>query len=235
MVTDFHSHVLPGIDDGSRALEQSLQMLRMEAEQGIGRVVATPHFYPQYDTPERFLARRAEAERLLREAMAKEPGLPELHIGAEVYYFHGISQSDVISDLTIDGSKYLLIEMPPPPWSEAMYREIRDLAEKRGYAPIIAHVDRYIGPFRTFGIPEKLERLPVLVQANSDFFLERATASMAMRMLRKGQIQLLGSDCHNLESRKPNLGPALRKISQKLGTEVLLAVNACSDAVLEKE
>jgi len=232
MVTDFHSHVLPGVDDGSRSVEESLELLRLEAEQGVGRVVATPHFYPQHDTPERFLARRARAEAQLRQAMETNPDLPELCMGAEVYFFHGISSSDVISKLTIAGTRCLLIEMPPPPWSEAMYRELEELAVKRGYTPIIAHVDRYIGLFRTFGIPEKLERLPVLVQANAEFFLERSTASLALRMLKKEQIHLLGSDCHNLTSRKPDLGPALARIRQKLGTGPLTEINACAESVL---
>ena len=74
MVTDFHSHILPGVDDGSSSLEQSLQMLRMEAEQGIRHVVATPHFYARYDAPETFLEKRSRAEALLREAMEKNPG-----------------------------------------------------------------------------------------------------------------------------------------------------------------
>lgn len=232
IVTDFHSHILPGIDDGSKNLAQSMAMLRLEAEQGVGRVVATPHFYPQYDTPERFINRRSRAEQLLRQAMQEEPDLPELYVGAEVYYFPGISQSDAISSLTISGTRFLLIEMPPPPWTEAMYRELEDLAVKRGYTPIIAHVDRYIGRFRTFGIPEKLEKLPVFVQANADFFLERATASMAMRMLKKEQIHLLGSDCHNVKDRKPNLGPALERIRQKLGIDVLKGINSYAEEVL---
>ena len=59
-VIDFHSHILPGIDDGSKNVEESLQMLRMMAKQGITHVVATPHFYPQHDTPESFLKRRAD-------------------------------------------------------------------------------------------------------------------------------------------------------------------------------
>ena len=68
-LVDFHSHILPGIDDGSKSLEMSIEMLRLEAEQGIGHVVATPHFYPQYDTPERFLERRAAAQNALREEL----------------------------------------------------------------------------------------------------------------------------------------------------------------------
>ena len=55
---DFHSHILPGVDDGSRSVEESLEMLRAVARQGIGTVVATPPFYANHDTPERFLRRR---------------------------------------------------------------------------------------------------------------------------------------------------------------------------------
>ena len=66
MVTDFHSHVLPGIDDGSTDVAESIALLRMEAEQGIRHVVATPHFYPRHDSPERFLNRRARSETELR-------------------------------------------------------------------------------------------------------------------------------------------------------------------------
>ena len=67
-IIDFHSHILPGIDDGSRSVEESIALLQKEAEQGISHVVATPHFYPQLDTPERFLKRRAEAEAALRDS-----------------------------------------------------------------------------------------------------------------------------------------------------------------------
>ena len=231
-MTDFHTHILPGIDDGSRSVEQSVQMLRMEAAQGIRRVVATPHFYPQLDTPERFLQRRAQARQQLCAAMARERGLPQLSVGAEIHYFHGISQSGAVKALTIDGTRCLLIEMPPPPWSEAMYRELEDLAVKRGYIPIVAHVDRYIGRFRTFGIPGQLAELPVLVQANAEFFLERATAAMALRMLKKEQIHLLGSDCHNVSTRKPELGSAMDVILRKLGPEPLDAVKACAEELL---
>ena len=120
---DFHSHILPGIDDGSKTVDMSIAMLRMEAEQGIRHVVATPHFYPQHDTPERFLRRRAEAEYVLREAMGKYDNLPKLSLGAEVYYFPGISDSESISKLTIDQKRCILIEMPGAPWTDGMFRE----------------------------------------------------------------------------------------------------------------
>lgn len=229
---DFHSHILPGIDDGSKSVEESIALLRMEAEQGIDCIVATPHFYPRYDSPNKFLARRAEAEVRLREAIANEPALPEVIVGAEVYFFRGMSQSEFLSELTIGGKQCILIEMPPAPWSEDIYRELEAIWDKWGITPIIAHIDRYIGPFRTYGIPKRLSQLPVLVQANANFFLEKATARMAMRMLKAEQIQLLGSDCHNLTSRKPNLGSALERIRQKLGEGVVEEINLLASEVL---
>ena len=229
---DFHSHVLPGIDDGSKSLEESIALLRMEAEQGITHVVATPHFYARYDDPARFLEKRANAEQLLLSEMKKYDGMPTLSVGAEVYYFRGMSDSDILPQLVIEGSNCIMVEMPKAPWPEAAFQELEDIHRKRGIVPIIAHVDRYIRPMKTHGIPGKLEKLPVLVQANAEFFLEKATASMAMRMLKKGQIHLLGSDCHNLSSRKPNLGEAIELIEQRLGADAIDRILRYSTDVL---
>ena len=234
-IIDFHSHVLPGIDDGSHSLEESIAMLRMEAEQGVSHVIATPHFYPRHDTPEDFLRKRREAEDLLREEMKKHSDLPALSVGAEVYYFPGISNSEVMAELTIDHKKCILIEMPTPPWTDAMYRELEGLYTKQGLIPIVAHVDRYIGRFRTFGIPQRLAELPVLVQANAEFFLQKSTASMAFRMLKQNSIHLLGSDCHNLDSRKPNLRAALELIERRMGSAPLAAIQESQAYALQNE
>lgn len=223
---DFHSHILPGIDDGSESVEESLALLRLEAEQGISHVVATPHFYPQQDRPEWFLQRRRRAEEELRREMARYSGLPRLSVGAEVYFYRGMSESEWLRELTIRDTQYILVEMPPSPWSEDAYRELENIHWRQGLTPVVAHVDRYIGTLRTHGIPERLERMPVLVQANAEFFLERSTARVAVRMLKKDQIQLLGSDCHNLNNRKPNMGPAVRYILEKLEREPLLRIEA---------
>lgn len=232
-IVDFHSHILPCVDDGSKSLEMSIEMLKMMAKQGVRHVVATPHFYPQHDTPERFLARRKEAEIALREEMRKYPDLPTLSFGAEVYYFPGISDSDSVSELTIDGKRCILIEMPEGPWTDTMYRELEGLYVKRGLVPIVAHIDRYIGRFRTYGIPRRLAQLPVLVQANAEFFLERSTATMALRMLKQGKIHLLGSDCHNLTTRKPNLGSAVALIQNQLGARAVAEIHGCQRSILE--
>lgn len=221
MIADFHTHILPGIDDGSASVEESLALLRMEAEQGINRVVATPHFYANHDTPERFLSRRLCAAERLREAMKKNNCQTEIFLGAEVYFFPGMSDSDALNELTIHKKKYILLEMPFVEWTDQMYREMEAIHRKQGLTPVIAHVDRYLTPFRSFGIPEKLADLPVLVQANAAFFLKASTSRMAMKMLSRDQIHLLGSDCHNLTTRQPNLGRAINRIRARLGQEAV--------------
>ena len=235
MITDFHSHVLPGIDDGSRSVAESIAMLQAEAEQGITHVIATPHFYAHRTTPERFLEKRNQAEMMLREEMEKYPGLPRLSVGAEIYFFNGISDCDAINLLTIGGNRCILLEMGDSPWGDSAYREMMQIWQKQGLTPVIAHVDRYIGPWRDYGIPSRLEALPVVVQANASFFLRPSTSPMSMRMLKRDQIHLLGSDCHNMTSRRPNLGSALQKIQRKLGQGAIDRVRGCEAALLGGE
>lgn len=221
MPIDVHSHILPGVDDGSRSMEQSLEMLAEEARQGITHVVATPHFYARYTDPDSFLRKRDAAAETLAQAMAHRTDLPQVILGAEVHYFPGIGESEQLRRLTIGNTRMVLVEMPGGPWTEANYRDLENIYLHQGLTPIVAHVDRYIRPFQTFGIPGKLEELPVLVQANAEFFLHRSTAGMALRMLRRGQIHFLGSDCHNLSDRAPNLAEARQVIEKKLGKTAL--------------
>lgn len=234
MLVDFHTHILPRIDDGSASIEESIALLRLEAQQGATTVVVTPHFYPETDSPERFLERRNTAYANLMEAIENEPGLPEIVLGAEVKYFRGISNCEALYDLQIGKSGYVLIEMPYGKWPSYAYRELGEISIKQGLTPIIAHVDRYLGWLSSYGIPETLSRLPVLVQANANFFLQPSTGSKALRMLKKGQIQLLGSDCHNLTDRLPNLGDAADRIQKKLGDLALEYIRANENSVLKK-
>lgn len=220
MTADFHTHILPGVDDGSKNTDQSLQMLRLCRDAGIRHVVLTPHFYPDRDQPDRFLERRNGALEAVKKAAAGEQ-LPEMILGAEVHYFPNMSSSDVLPRLTIGGSRYLLVEMPSCRWTDRMYRELEKIRENQGIIPIIAHLDRYLTPCRAGEMLRRISELPVLVQVNGSFFLRPGTAGLAMRMLKNGQIHLLGSDCHNLDDRSPNLGQVRQRIHTKLGTEAL--------------
>jgi protein-tyrosine phosphatase len=232
-MVDFHSHILPKIDDGSDSLETSIAMLRMEAEQGIRYVIATPHFYPRHDTPAHFLRCREHASLILQEEMSRHTGLPEVITGAEVHYFRGISDSEFLPQLTIAGKKCILIEMPPLPWDIAMLRELESIYTRWNILPVIAHIDRYVLPLRSRALLKQLAQLPVLVQSNASFFLDRATSGLAMRMLRTEQIHLLGSDCHNMKDRMPNLGDAVGKITKKMGADPIVHIRETAYQLLQ--
>lgn len=222
MIIDFHSHILPQVDDGSRSVEESAEMLTRMKQQGIEVVVATPHFYAKHDDPVRFLKRRAQAKEALDQVLTDD--MPKVLLGAEVAYFPGMSQSKALQDLAIEGTKAILIELPMGTWKESIYRELTRIYEQQNLIPIVAHVDRYLTPYRSFGIPKKLEQLPVLVQANAEFFTEKATARKAKKMLAAEQIHLLGSDAHNLTNRAPNLGDALNVIENTLGIDAIAQI-----------
>ena len=208
-MVDIHSHVLPGIDDGSRSVEQSLEMLRASADQGIHTIAATSHFYPSECSPRRFLRRRAQsAERLFEALDQQKAKVPQILLGAEVYYFDGISTSDEVESLRIEGTPLLLLAMPFTPWTDRMVAEVERLNERRGICVLLAHVERYFR-FRSDSVFRELLDCGVLMQSNAEFFLNRWTRRKAVKMLRREELHFIGSDCHNMTSRAPCIGAAL--------------------------
>ena len=214
---DIHSHILPGMDDGSRSAEESLAMLEASAVQGIACVAATPHFYAEENSPEKFLVRRSASAERLRKVW--RPGLPELKLGAEVRYFEGIGRCEGIERLCIEGTGLLLLEMPFSQWGCHALHEVWELQARSGVTVLLAHIERYI---RRQGeeVWQALAEWGVLNQCNATFFLDWRTRPKAMRMLRNGRVHLLGSDCHNMEERRPRLGEALEVLGRH-GRDIL--------------
>ncbi len=204
-MTDIHCHVLPQMDDGSRSVEESLAMLEALAAQGMGCVVATPHFYANENSPEKFLDRRtASLEKL---SASLRPGLPALKLGAEVYYFEGISRCESLDALKIEDTELLLLEMPFSRWTQRMLQEVRTIQMSRA-AVLLAHIERYLY-WQDRETWDTLADWGVLNQCNAAFFLRWQTKREALRMLREGRVHFLASDSHNMHSRPPRLEAAL--------------------------
>ena len=223
-MTDFHSHILPKTDDGSSCISESIEMLTSTKNQGIDRIVATPHFYASDESPSEFLYRRNHTyQKLISEI--KELSLPEIILGAEVGFFEGMSDCNELKDMVISGTSLLMVEMPVCKWSDRMLYEIKAINENQGIVPLIAHIDRYIKLLHDRKIINKLNGLPVLIQANSSFFINKKTSRLAFSLLSKEKIHLLGSDCHNTATRPQNLGDAYSLISDKLGNDALIRIS----------
>ncbi len=200
---DFHTHILPEMDDGSHSVDESYQMLKAEAVQGITKVVATPHFYAREGSPTRFLERREAACRKLAAQIPKRNELPLIYLGAEVHYFDEICSVDDLAELRIVGTPLLLLEMPMTTWTRRMIGDVKELASRPGFQIVLAHIDRYLR-FIPRGCLEEMIASDILIQANTSFFCGFGTKRRARAMLEQGQIHFVGSDCHNTGTRAPN-------------------------------
>lgn len=214
---DFHSHILPEFDDGSRSLEETAGLLRMSYEQGIRCMAATPHFYAAKESPAAFLKRREEA--LKRIQHLSGDSVPSVIAGAEVYYYAGITKSDDLKSLCFAGTEVLLLEMPFSRWSEGMVSDVLELSRRRAVTVVLAHIDRYLS-MQDKKIWDILKKQGVLFQLNASAISQGILKSReSWKLLKKDRIAVIGSDCHNLDSRTPNLGLARSLIEKKLGPE----------------
>lgn len=218
---DFHSHVLPGIDDGSRDAEETLQLLHMEYQQGVRTLIATPHFYGTQDLPGHFLERRAAALKKTEEMISNDPEVPRLLVGAEVYYFPGIGRAKMLPQLCIQGTRVLLLEMPFCQWTHEMAKEVEGILKERGLIVMLAHVDRYYGFQKNRDAWRRIMELPLYTQLNGEAFLRWKTRRFALNHVSAYRPTVLGSDCHNTVSRPPNLQAARMVIGRKLGQDTL--------------
>lgn len=215
---DMHAHILPGMDDGSANAEMSLNMLRASMAQGIGKVFATSHYYP-VESVRDFLARRDRAAQTLVQAMEQTgEQLPEICLGAEVAYRPGIGYEEDLDLLRLGKSEYLLLELPFSPWGKDVLRDIRNMVCARGITPVLAHLERYLRIQKKKTLYEILDQ-GVLVQMNAEALMERRTRSVARRLLKQGVVHLLGSDCHNMTDRAPNLGKAVQELKKLKGMD----------------
>lgn len=219
---DWHSHILPEVDDGSHDVAESVSMINMQVSQGVDTVIATPHFYANDETVEAFLERRQRSLELLMAGLPEER--PALLLGAEVRYYQGISRMDNLKALRIEGSKLLLLEMPMSVWTEYMVRELTELSCKSSIRIVLAHIERYLN-LQKQAVWDRVFDSDILVQSNASFFTSLATRRKALSLLKDGKIHFLGSDCHNMAHRPPQIGKAFELIQKKLGADYLGQMN----------
>lgn len=226
---DWHCHVLPGMDDGSRDTDESLELIRMLAEQGIDTVIATPHFFANDESVDVFIERRQKSYVSLKNVLTH--GEMNVVLGAEVRYYPGIGKLSELTKLCIDNTDLLLLEMPFERWTEYTVREICDIANSRNVKLILAHIERYL-PLQGKGVFESLYEAGILMQVNAGFFLGFTTRRKALSYLRDGGIHLIGSDAHNIKYRPPRLGEAYEAIRKKFGDEIVTYLNEYGKSLL---
>ena len=228
---DWHSHILPKLDDGSQSNEESGQLLKMLAQQGVDTVIATPHFHANHESVESFLTRRKAAHDALETVLFD--GAPKILLGAEVRYYPGISRMEGLSNLKIEGANLLLLEMPMAKWTEYTVNELVQLASLSKTTVVLAHIERYLA-LQSAKVMRKLYSAGILMQVNASFFTGVFTKRKALDMLISGGIHFIGSDCHNVKSRPPKIGNAFGVIKKKFGKDFVCQINGYGKAALDK-
>jgi len=210
---DFHSHVLPGVDDGARSIHDSCGMLKQLFSQGVSVVFGTPHFRMHRHNIREFCQQRRQSYDALRNVIGREASR-HVRIGAEVAIEYGLSEMGDPSALAYEGTNYLLMELPYRPFDNWMLEEISNVSYNYFLTPVIAHVDRYYGIYsyddycQLFSLPD------VIFQVNNEAFLSRKSRKIVEMLIDDELPFVLGSDSHNLKDRAPNFNvsyPYLKK------------------------
>lgn len=218
---DVHSHVLPGVDDGSKDMDMSMAMVDMAYEQGVRTMIATPHYYPGHM---RYPRERLDEIYQKTISLIKEKYSDfNLYLGNEIYY-----KDEILEKLknkrvcTMADSSYILLEFSP----SAEYTYLRNAVYKcldAGYYPILAHIERYGCLWKNDKQVRELIKMGAYMQINAENFeggFFSAEKRVCLKMIQSGLVHFLGSDCHNLGSRKPNLKQAYDYLRDKLPQEL---------------
>lgn len=210
---DIHTHILPFMDDGARDLDEAIKMLESFKLQQVYTAICTPHFDPTKISIEEFVAKREKA------LLALKGSKITLISGSETCFHDLLYQYSELDPLCISNTKYLLLELPyQSQWSKHDFECIEKLINLFRIIPIIAHIERYNYLWKSKKNIKELMNLGCVIQINAYTIIDKKQRRKALRYIKKGLIDVIGSDCHNTYKRPPNLKEAFDIIEKKLGS-----------------
>jgi len=203
-VIDIHTHILPGIDDGSASEDISCQILAELKKQGVTEVVFTPHYYGRRHSVEQFLYQRQGAFTRLLEVY--DGGL-KTHLGCECNIaMCALNDLRQLRAVVIEGTRYILTEMSfGPSWDGELAERVQTLTSI-GLTPLIAHIELYPAVRKNPSLAAELISRGCLLQVNCDSIVKGD--SLAFAFIEHGQIYAMGSDTHNMTARPPRYAEA---------------------------
>ena len=211
---DIHTHLLFGVDDGPKNIEDSTEMLKAAKAQGIEAMILTPHYrhgmfaYPNEKIEENF----AKLEKV-----AEEIGI-ELYLGTEHHVNSMILEYIETGRVhTLADTQYVLAEYKHDTEFEYIAKSIRDLL-RNGYIPIVAHVERYMCMHEDLNRVDWLRDVGAMVQVNANAVLGLdgfRAKGFTKKLLKYGYVDFIGSDSHDMNKRANNLGKCREYLLKK--------------------
>lgn len=219
---DFHSHIIPNVDDGSKSLEETFKMFEEAEKAGFKAIISTSHYIE--NAYESNMAERKVWINALQEGINKKNINLKLYLGNEVYFSENIVdllKKGIVA--TINETNYVLFEFPLNTKPMNIYDVVYDMLGN-GYTPILAHPERYSFVQKQPSLIFDLIEAGVLMQANYlsilGWYGEKAKI-IVKKFFENNYIHLLGSDVHKPDTIYPNIPQALDEIKSIVGEEKL--------------
>lgn len=215
-IVDIHCHLLYGVDDGAKTIEDSIAMLDAAVAEGVSDIILTPHYrhgmfaYPGDIIRKHFLALEPEAaKRGIR-----------LYLGCEYHVNSSIiAYLERKRTLSLAGSEYVLTEYDYE--TEPSYiMEQSMLLLHHGYIPVLAHVERYRCFYEAHDLAQTLRQQGILIQINADAVLGMEgirCKHFCKKMLRNGSVDIVASDSHDITKRCNHMGSCYTYIAKNYG------------------
>ena len=221
MYIDFHTHILPELDDGASDIEMSLAMLSCAEQCGAETMVFTPHVSSGADFHEFIKKRKKRADSVKRAIKKEWFPCPEILLGAEVSLDGSLAERDGVSALCVEGTDLLLLELPYTSWNSWYNNEIYNLVSKHNVTPVMAHIERYLKSPKDIAKLSTLVSFGVKFQVNAGSFMSFRGRGIIRALAAEGLISAIGSDCHNMSGRSPDISKAIRAFNRKFGDEFI--------------
>ena len=219
---DFHSHIIPNVDDGSKSVEETFELLKEAKEAGFNGVISTSHYiegYYETDVAERNVWIQAISENLYK----KDIDL-KLYLGNEIYITKNIiNLLEKGKATSINNSNYVLFEFPMNAKPMDMYDIIYDMLEYK-LIPVLAHPERYSFVQKNPELVYDLIQKGVLMQSNFGSIIgqygEKAEI-IVKKLLKNNMVHFLGSDVHKAQTVYLKIPEAIKKIKEIVGSDKL--------------
>ena len=210
---DTHIHMIPDVDDGAKDMNIAIQMLHMAINEGVNKMILTPHFNIPLHQNENV----NNQYNLLEDYIRNKKIDFKIYLGNEIYLNEETMEGVLNGQAnTMGGSSYLLVELPHYhfyPFHEAMIQDLQN----SGYKVILAHIERY----RIFAKkPDKLQELVekgVFAQITSHYIIDSKTRRKAIKWIKSGLIHIVASDGHDVDKRPPVMKIAYDVVFRRFG------------------
>lgn len=217
---DMHCHILPGVDDGARSIEESVKMLGIASKSNITDIILTPHYkIGRYEIDKAEM--RDEIKKFRLYIKDKFPGI-NIYEGTELMFSEDaveLLEEDKI--LTMNKTKCVLVEFHPSHnkkyIKESLYKVVC-----AGYTPVVAHIDRYADMIEAYDTIEDIIDMGALIQVNADAVtgkMGRLSKKFTKMLMKYDMLHFIGSDAHSTRSRTPDLSECAAYIEKKFGKE----------------